>query len=694
MPNLFTSHTGEVFSLEVPAQPCERHDSICAVDYPLSVDGTMLPRICKALSLSSHDVDSCFDSHDPDTPSQTDGESGDQIKNRNPSCGSTNPLIEIIGPDGLQHINDLIPEPVPPFPVVKSPPPPRPNGKRSRPKSWVIDVTSLVTVKMVYNEYGELVEERDMLMRPKSDELSVKQLLRVIKKAYHHELRDRVSKIVTPRADGRATVLVDDGIWRDRLSSWDFKVAHSPKSLNNSIEKLETPDTHTIAVYQGPPRVLELGCSDGNWCFNFKLEQPDWYAIGKPKLSLFSMSQGSSEDILSHLSRASEQLLTPSAYRIVEGIDDTNHWSCIAREVAVKDFMSPNAQSDPDDYFGIIHTTQEAPEFTMRNLNCLLAHETPILHNLYEFIRAREIFDRVESYKTFLDDVRSMLKPVGVVEFLEIDPRPRAFSEMSKSKKKVEEHKSVPQTDWTDNIADRFKNLLDRELATTVPGWSGRVEARLNATMRPQDGVAAAHLKSWLQGSGFWDVKQIVLPIPVGGDTRSGQLLKEFILYQLELENCIPKLCDELPKVEISEMDTGAYFMNLHIVTGRKPYDPRPGDLLRDGTRQEMTASKYDAMARHHDSRASQWKRFDLQEKLTTMMKSLTSLTAPTTLTGSPPPGDADHLALLSQRVEGKSPFMAPPFVAPKPTMKMVKVKTTEIDPVPATNGRRPSKSA
>lgn len=69
------------------------------------------------------------------------------------------------------------------------------------------------------------------------------------------------------------------------------------------------------------------------------------------------------------------------------------------------------------------------------------------------------------------------------------------------------------------------------------------------------------------------------------------------------------QLCDELPKVEISEIESGAYFMNLHIVTGRKPYDPRPGDLLRDGSRQEMTASKYDAMARHHDSKTSQWKR-------------------------------------------------------------------------------------
>ena len=69
--------------------------------------------------------------------------------------------------------------------------------------------------------------------------------------------------------------------------------------------------------------------------------------------------------------------------------------------------MTLNAQANYDDYFGVVHTSQEAPEFTMRNINSLLAHHTPIPHNLYEFIRAREIFDRIESYKTFLDDVRS-----------------------------------------------------------------------------------------------------------------------------------------------------------------------------------------------------------------------------------------------------------------------------------------------
>lgn len=44
--------------------------------------------------------------------------------------------------------------------------------------------------------------------------------------------------------------------------------------------------------------------------------------------------------------------------------------------------------------------------------------------------------------------------------------------------------------------------------------------------------------------SSFWDVKQIVLPVPVGGSTISGQLLKEFVMYQIQLENYIPKVSE------------------------------------------------------------------------------------------------------------------------------------------------------
>ncbi len=61
---------------------------------------------------------------------------------------------------------------------------------------------------------------------------------------------------------------------------------------------------------------------------------------------------------------------------------------------------------NPGDHFGGVDSTQECAEFTIRNINAMLAHENPIFQNAYEVIRAREIFDRVESYKTFLEDIR------------------------------------------------------------------------------------------------------------------------------------------------------------------------------------------------------------------------------------------------------------------------------------------------
>lgn len=65
---------------------------------------------------------------------------------------------------------------------------------------------------------------------------------------------------------------------------------------------------------------------------------------------------------------------------------------------------------------------------------------------------------------------------------------------------------SCAATTWTDSIPDRFTDQKDDDLATSVPGWSKRVEERLKARVRPNEDVAGPDLKSWLQGAGFWDV--------------------------------------------------------------------------------------------------------------------------------------------------------------------------------------------
>lgn len=140
----------------------------------------------------------------------------------------------------------------------------------------------------------------------------------------------------------------------------------------------------------------------------------------------------------------------------------------------------------------------------MRNLNALLAHSEPIPHNLYGLIRGRDVFDRVESYKEFLEDVRLILQPDGVVEFVELDPRPREDFESEETDvvKTVDDHASGPITDWTDKIADRFKDPECEVVATSIPGWTSRVKERLLSNLRPKDGVPASQLKSWLEGAG------------------------------------------------------------------------------------------------------------------------------------------------------------------------------------------------
>jgi hypothetical protein len=125
------------------------------------------------------------------------------------------------------------------------------------------------------------------------------------------------------------------------------------------------------------------------------------------------------------------------------------------------------------------------------------------------------------------------------VEFLEIDPRPRVCL-IDRRRSSSNDHTSGPETNWTDNIADRFKDPHDEQLATMVPEWTQRVEERLKATLRPKDGVPAANLKSWLEGAGFWDVKQVILRLPVGGSSSGGKLLLEFMRDQVELENQVP----------------------------------------------------------------------------------------------------------------------------------------------------------
>lgn len=46
---------------------------------------------------------------------------------------------------------------------------------------------------------------------------------------------------------------------------------------------------------------------------------------------------------------------------------------------------------------------------------------------------------------------------------------------------------------------------------------------------------------SILTRSSFWDVRQLILRLPVGGSSAYGKLLRDILFYQIELENEIPR---------------------------------------------------------------------------------------------------------------------------------------------------------
>jgi hypothetical protein len=68
---------------------------------------------------------------------------------------------------------------------------------------------------------------------------------------------------------------MDDGNWNHRLTSWDIRSGSPIVVFEGTPE-----ESHDAPVYRGPSRVLEIGCSDGAWCYTFKKEQPTWIVEG------------------------------------------------------------------------------------------------------------------------------------------------------------------------------------------------------------------------------------------------------------------------------------------------------------------------------------------------------------------------------------------------------------------------------
>ena len=69
------------------------------------------------------------------------------------------------------------------------------------------------------------------------------------------------------------------------------------------------------------------------------------------------------------------------------------------------------------------------------------------------------------------------------------------------------------------------------------------------------------------------------------------------------------QIAEKFGKLEEDALMSGNYFLNLHIVTGRKPLRPRPGDMLLDGTLQGFE-NPYADMSHYPVTRATHWERY------------------------------------------------------------------------------------
>lgn len=122
---------------------------------------------------------------EPETEPQSDEETRGRTKMRaestsqqgqghrlGSSCRSTSPLIRIISPEEMEQKAAVKTS------LSRSP------GKSPKRKP----ADDYVMVKMAYNEYGELVDELWLNKEPDSESLNVTQLLRTIKKRFHHDV--------------------------------------------------------------------------------------------------------------------------------------------------------------------------------------------------------------------------------------------------------------------------------------------------------------------------------------------------------------------------------------------------------------------------------------------------------------------------------------------------------------------------
>lgn len=140
-------------------------------------------------------------------------------------------------------------------------------------------ISDIRVFSMSYNEYGELVD-RDASLHPSKSaaRLGVTETLRLIDQAYHYEFTAKMRDIVATHVEYEAKNASSDAVTLQQHSSAWKLVITSPIDMIQSSTSSET--SPNVKVSQGPTRVLEIGCTDGEWCFKMKDDHPDWIIEG------------------------------------------------------------------------------------------------------------------------------------------------------------------------------------------------------------------------------------------------------------------------------------------------------------------------------------------------------------------------------------------------------------------------------
>jgi len=180
---LFTSNSGEVFEIDPEELP-----PTCS----LSPKYTGRPSTLEEMDQLGASAQDGFDrltnmQNNLDGASPVGASAPRPCVSREGSCEISSPLIALIDSQDASPITATQTTPSLPFrsaPAVSSP------TKRRLPRCQMTDRSSVDTAQawMVYNEYGELVEAQSVLNPPASKDLTVTQILRLIQKAYRHDV--------------------------------------------------------------------------------------------------------------------------------------------------------------------------------------------------------------------------------------------------------------------------------------------------------------------------------------------------------------------------------------------------------------------------------------------------------------------------------------------------------------------------